>query len=61
MPPVVAYAALALAAGLVWRWVRRDGVSAARDDGARAPTEIFDAVPLVRGEDGVYRPHSGRS
>lgn len=61
MPPVVAYAALALAAGLVWRWVRRDGVSADRDDGSRGPTEIFDPVPLERGDDGVYRPRSGRS
>lgn len=64
MPPVVApvaYAALALAAGFVWRWMRRDGVPAEREPAGRAPTEIFDTVPLVRGEDGVYRPGPGRS
>lgn len=62
MPPVVAFAALAVAFGLAWRWIRRatpprDAVNGA----AHTPTEIFDAVPLVRGEDGIYRPDRPRA
>lgn len=62
MPPVLAYAAVALAVGLVWRWSRRDAAPAGEPEAnSRVPTEIFDAVPLVRGEDGVYRPGVGGS
>ncbi|NLH81222.1 MAG: hypothetical protein GX458_10335 [Phyllobacteriaceae bacterium] len=62
MPPVVALVALAVVFGLAWRRIRRE---TARDDTetavSRGPTEIFDAVPLVRGEDGVYRPDRPRA
>ncbi len=58
MPPVVALVALAVVFGLAWRRIRRAKPSEEPEGiTSRAPAEIFDAVPLVRGEDGVYRPH----
>lgn len=57
VPPVVVAAALAVVFGLAWRWIRRETPHDEAEP-LRPPraTEIFDAVPLVRGEDGVYRP-----
>lgn len=57
MPPVLATVAFAAVLGLAWRWSRRFGAASdARPTEDRGPTEIIDAVPLVRGSDGVWRP-----
>ncbi len=56
MPPVLAYAAVAVAVAAVWRWSRGRGAPRRRSEPARFTGEIFDPVPLVRGDDGIYRP-----
>jgi hypothetical protein len=57
MPPVLAYAALAVVVGAVWRWSKgRAAAPRRREEADRFPGELFDAEPLVRGDDGIYRP-----
>lgn len=60
MPTVLAAAALVTVLGLAWRWSRlSDPPSEAAETERRGPTELVDAVPLVRGADGVWRPDRG--
>lgn len=57
MPPSLAYAALLLVAGAAWRRFRPARRAATVAEKTPRPAgEIFDAVPLERGADGVYRP-----
>jgi hypothetical protein len=46
-----------VALGLAWRFAQRSSSDPAGAPGnRRAPTEIADAMPLVRDADGTYRP-----
>ena len=57
MPTVIASAAVIVALGLAWRFAQRSSSDTTGAPGnRRAPTEIADAVPLVRDADGTYRP-----
>lgn len=57
MPTVIASAAVIIALGLAWRFAPRSSADPTGAPGnRRAPTEIADAVPLVRDADGTYRP-----
>lgn len=58
MPPVFAYATVAVAVAAVWRWSRGRVGLRRRAETTRFRGEIFDAVPLVRGDDGIYRPEA---
>ncbi|MBV5262613.1 hypothetical protein [Pinisolibacter aquiterrae] len=56
MPTVIASAAVIVALGLAWRFAQRSSEPTGAAGNRRAPTEIADAVPLVRDADGTYRP-----
>lgn len=57
MPTVIASAAVIVALGFAWRFARRPSTEPTGvAENRRAPTEITDAVPLVRDADGTYRP-----
>lgn len=56
MPPSLAYAALLLVAGVVWRRFRPARVPPSTGEADGRAGEIFDTIPLERGADGIYRP-----